>query len=148
MSEKIPDIKEKIEAFFCKYYPIPPMAAKSIEISLGSIALKDLHFEDEMGPVRPNTFFIYIGRSGLACKTPIINRLRDIIMDWDKNMIAPVKFTTQGFTEYATGRKKKKDEEGEPLPSHDAGIIIRDEFSRIFKERTANAMNDTLKLPF
>ncbi|MGA2681904.1 MAG: hypothetical protein ABSF44_08910 [Candidatus Bathyarchaeia archaeon] len=145
MSEPNKGIKGEVQNFFCKHYPIPPMAAKSVEISLGSIALKNLHFEDEMGELYANLDIIYIGKSGLACKTPIIKRMREVINDWDKEMAAPVKFTTQGFTEYATGRQRKKGEEGEPIPPHDAGIIIRDEMSRLFKETTIKTMSDTLE---
>ena len=121
------------------------MAAKAIEIALGSIALKNLHFDDEMGEVHANIYIIYVGKSGLACKTPLIKRMRQEIDEWDKNMAAPVKFTSQGFTEYATGRQRKKGEEGESIPSHDAGIIIRDEFSRLFKDSHNNTTSDVLE---
>lgn len=138
-------IKGEIQNFFTKHYPIPPMAAKAVEIALGSIALKNLHFDDDMGKVHTNIYLIYVGKSGLACKTPIISRMRQIVNEWDKNMAAPVKFTSQGFTEYATGRKRKKGEDGEPIPPHDTGIIIRDEFSRLFKEKNNNSTSDVLE---
>jgi hypothetical protein len=143
MSEEF-DLIGEVEEFFCHRYPIPRLWARSIGISLISVALRNLEeFSDEMGQVKANVFVVYVSPSGIGCKTPPIFRIRSILNLYQPSLLAPSRFTVEGFTEHVTGKKKTDETDGQK--PQEKGIIIRDELSRIFKERRKTAMEDVLE---
>ena len=114
-------------------FPIGKLLARSIPASLVSLALSDIEFHDEWGSVPPNLWYFYIGRSGFAFKTPVIKFIRNVIGKYDKNTVAPPKFTPEGFTEYVCDTPTRKNRKASP--AHPVNYICRDEISKLLKER-------------
>ncbi len=127
----------KGEAILTCRYTIPPLWARGIITVINSLGLRNLMFKDMMGPVRPNVWFAYIASSGAGNKTPPLRLIEDeILMNYNKELIAPSKFTPPGFTEWAQGTDGKEDgkQKRKAIPPHPHGIIIRDEASRLLGE--------------
>jgi hypothetical protein len=112
------------------------MWARALGTVLVSAALGNMEkFElsDNWGDVYANVFFAYIGRSGIAMKTPPIKLLKKILYAYDKEVISPTNFNPESFAEWFEGtngqvggkQKRKK------IPPHPINICIADEASRI-----------------
>lgn len=134
----------KLERFLVERYPIPDLWARAIGIALVSIALHNVkHFETRYGKLKPNVFIVYIARSGMGFKSTVLNRVIEIVLEWNPDLLGPSRFTTEGLYDYINGRK---DENGKPISlPHDSFIIIRDELSNIFKDSRRDYMNRLLE---
>ncbi len=125
----------KWEHFFRDRFPIGPMWARALPSSLVSIALSNVVLTDKMGDVKPSLWFMYVGRSGLGYKTPPLKIIRKLIQAFNPELVAPSKFTPEGFTEYV----KKGD-----TVLHFANFIIRDETSKLLGEALKFSHMNTL----
>jgi hypothetical protein len=103
-----------------------------------SLGIRTLVLEDKMGEVHPNVWYAYIAPSGTGEKTPPLVRIRKLIANYWKPLIAPAKFTPQFFTEWVMGSEGKSTSDGKvtrkPIPSHPHSIILRDEGSGLLGE--------------
>lgn len=118
---------------------IGPYWARGASTALVSSALYNAYTYDEMGPVRPNLFFVYIARSGFGIKSPAIDMIRDITIKFQKSLIVG-KFTTAGFTQRVIGRTiTEPNGTIREVPPNPNAFILRDEISKLTKE--ANITN-------
>jgi hypothetical protein len=117
----------RVERFLLDRFPIGKMTARAFGIIFVSIALSNVKLHDKLGMVKANMWFVKIGRSGFAYKSPTIRFLRRFTLTYNQKFWAPGKFTTEGLTEYITGApKRKRRNEIEP---HRTLLIARDEVS-------------------
>jgi hypothetical protein len=126
----------KVEEFYLERFNFHPMWARGLATILVSTALGNMHkFEisDDWGDVYANVYFIYIGRSGIAIKTPPIKMLKKILYAYNKDVICPTKFNSASFAEWVEGTSGKVGgkQKRKKIPPHSINICIADEASRI-----------------
>ena len=126
----------KLDALLLDRFPITPSFARAGSASLVSSALYNAVLLDTMGPVKPNVWFIHLARSG-EYKTPVINVIRRLALEFNPNVVAPPKFTPEGFTEYITGSERR----GRVVQPHPVNFIIRDEVSQLVGELNTQRLN-------
>ena len=112
------------------------MWARSLGTILVSTALGNMgKFEltDEWGDVYANVFFIYIGRSGIAIKTPPVKMLKKILHAYNKEVICPTNFNSASFAEWVEGTSGKVGgkQKRKQVSPHPINICVADEASRI-----------------
>jgi len=129
----------KGEAILLDRYPIPRLCAKGLMTTVNSLGISNLSLLDIMEPVRPNVWIGYIAPSGTGVKTPPLVRIRSLVRNYCRGLLAPPKFTPEGFTEWVIGAEGKLASDSKtvvrkPVPPHPHCIIIRDEGSRLLGE--------------
>lgn len=127
----------KIESFLLSRFPIGKMWARACATAIVSSSLGKVKLEDKWGDVRPNIFIINIAKSGLGWKSPLIRFVRRVIVEFNPTVLAPPKFTPEGFTEWVIGTKKKskkEDDDREVVHRHLVNSIVRDEADKILGE--------------
>jgi len=127
------------EEFFLGRFNFHSMWARSLGTILVSTALGNMYkFElsDEWGDVYANLFFIYIGRSGIAIKTPPIKMLKKILYAYNKEVICPTNFNSASFAEWVEGTSGKvgDKQKRKKISPHPINICVADEASRIISD--------------
>lgn len=118
---------------FWKKYPVKLLWRRAQATVFTSLAIPKVELNDQLGPVKANVFAWNLTDSG-GYKSPILKALRRLMVQYDKKLILPSKFTVEGLTEQCTGRNSKRDlEDIEATP---IGVILRDEVSRILIEKS------------
>lgn len=112
------------------------MWARSLGTILASTALGNMgkfEISDEWGEVFANLFFIYIGRSGIAIKTPPIKMVKKILHAYNKEVICPTRFNSESFAEWVEGTSGKvgSKQNRKKIKPHSINICVADEASRI-----------------
>lgn len=110
--------------------------AEAIALTVEAAVLGKVKALTEIGPLSLNVFNLMIGPSGLAYKStpllyyvyPVLAQVTELI---DKPIIMPGRFSIEGMIEYLSKRHTKGKKKGEPM--HDEGVIVRDEFTSLFK---------------
>jgi hypothetical protein len=129
----IQDLKKTI----LKDIPTNPDWAESIAVTTLNAVVADRIFAvDKIGPLHPNLFFLAIGPSGLAAKTipikyyqfPILMKFKELT---GKDVVLPNRFSIEGLISH--------------LKSNSSGVIVRDEFSSLFKEKNKSYLGDVLE---
>jgi len=124
------------ENFFLTNFNFHSMWARSLGTILASTALGNMNkfdLNDKWGDVYANLVFIYIGRSGIAIKTPPIKMLKKILYAYNKEVMCPTKFNSESFAEWVEGTSEKvgeKQKRKKILP-HPINICVADEASRL-----------------
>jgi hypothetical protein len=139
----------RTEIFMEKRFKFHPMWAKALGTILTTASLGNVDrytFNDQFGACYANPFFIYIGRSGLAIKTPPIKMIKRMLYDYNKQLLCPTSFNPDSFAEWVegtdgeTGGKKKR----KVVPPHPINVCIADEASRILGEIKAHSYQENL----
>lgn len=117
----------KMEQFIQRRWNVGPMWARAIPSSLVSVAGHNVILYDEEGGVTTCIFVLWVSPSGTS-KTPTLIPVRKILREFNPDLLAPAKFTPEGFTEWVTGGKEES-------IAHPNNIVIRDEFSVLLKEK-------------
>jgi len=97
----------------------------------------DVEIHTQIGKLNTNLFFLCIGPSGLAQKTnPLKYYALPTLIGYgqclDLKPIMPSRFSVEGMIEYLSTKQSR-------------GIIIRDEFSSVFKEKGKSYIADILE---
>ncbi|MEM4657679.1 MAG: hypothetical protein QXX77_04575 [Candidatus Methanosuratincola sp.] len=114
-------------------FPIGDWWARALSTVLVSSTLYNLKLYDLMGTVYPNVFITYIAPSGTGCKTPPLKFVKEFFIWYDKEILAPSRFTIEGFGERVKGTDG--DSNRKPVKPHPYGVILRDEFSDWFNKK-------------
>ena len=130
---------EDYKNFIMKYVKATnPDWAESVAVNILNAAIgNNVHIWTKYGEMYSNLFFLNIGASGLAHKTvPIKNFAIPTLIRYgeltDTKPILPSRFSVEGMLEY--------------LPNNQSvGLIIRDEFSSIFKDARKQYIADILE---
>ena len=135
----------------------PPMWAKAVGTFIVSTGLHNVTLYDDMGPIKPNLFFVNIGHSGRGNKTPIVNRTKDFFTDYYPKMKVQSRFTNEALTRFISPsnvKNAKKEDELEDKKSemdvaHPNFCFIRDEFSQLLvdEKKTIHGRNRTSPVP-
>ena len=116
--------------------PTSPDWVESIALSIEATVLGKVKVLTKIGPLSLNVWNMMIGPSGLAYKStplmyfvyPTLAGVAELI---GKPIIMPGKFSVEGLIEYLSMRHMRGELKGELM--HDEGIIVRDEFTSLFK---------------
>lgn len=116
--------------------PTSPDWAEAIALTAEATVLSKVKVLTKIGPLSLNVWNLMIGPSGLAYKsTPILYfvypTLAAVTGLINKPIIMPGRFSVEGMIEYLSMKHKKGKRTGDPM--HDEGIIVRDEFTSLFK---------------
>ena len=113
----------KLESFAMSRMPIDIKFARGGAICLVSTALNKAVLMDKLGPVRPNVFIFHVDASG-SYKTPYLNRIKEIVKQFNINYKGPTTLTQQGMTAWIAGTPPVATE------AHPVNFIIKDEASK------------------
>jgi hypothetical protein len=106
------------------------------------------NFRTKKGYVTPHLYIILVAKSGYN-KTPLIKLMKRIIRNWNKKALSVTKFTTQGLSDYISGREAVKDKDGniikEAILPHSSITMVRDECTRTFKDASGHFRTDMLE---
>jgi len=124
--------------FILKHVPTNPDWAESVATNvLATVLDRKVHIMTKIGRLHPNLFFLVIGPSGLAYKTaPIKYYAMPTLIKYgeltDTKPLIPSRFSVEGLIEYLSTMQS-------------SGVIIRDEFSSIFKDTRKQYIADVLE---
>lgn len=126
----------KVEKFFLERFNFHPLWARGLGTTLVSATLGNMdkfELSDEWDDVYANLFFTYIGRSGLAIKTPPIKMLKKILVDFNRDVLCPTNFNPESFAEWVEGTSGKigDKQRRKKISPHPINICVADEASRI-----------------
>lgn len=99
--------------------------AEDVSISLVSVFSHNAYIRTKIGILKPNLWFIFIGPSGIAYKTPPLKYVTIPILylyqdKTGKRVLLPKSFSMEGMVEFLRNES-------------DTGIIVYDEISTLFK---------------
>lgn len=129
---------EDYRDFILEHVPTNKDWAESVAINVFNTVLgKDIEIHTQIGKLNTNLFFLCIGPSGLAQKTnplkyyalPTLTRYGE---ETQLEPILPSRFSVEGMIEYLS-------------TTQSVGIIIRDEFSSVFKDKGKSYIADILE---
>lgn len=139
MSDFIGDLKNDIlkvmpdaSPLWCEYCAIIPL----------STILHNARIIEQEKPMSLNLYILMIAISGMKKSLPMTAFTYPILKETgrliDKDLILPSRWSVPGFIkEVGKQRGEKKNRAGEitqkGIPTHDQGVIMRDEFSSMFK---------------
>ena len=100
---------------------------------------------EEENPLKTNLYLLMIGISGIGKTKPMFNFTRKIVFSASgligKDLLYPNRQSVEGFVQYLS----EKDKDGKYY-IHDKGIILRDEFSGLFRQAVrADWQSDALE---
>lgn len=126
----------KPQKFFQKRFKYSELRARSLGTTLITPALGDLNkfrIYNELGEVHANPWFMNIGKSGLAFKTPAVKMVRRILRNYNKEVICPTSFNPETFVEYIQGTDGKGDgkQKRKEIPPHPVNVCVIDEASKL-----------------
>jgi hypothetical protein len=114
----IPDISEDW-AEFCAIAPL-------------STILHEARVIEKTAPLKLNLFMITIGPPGIGKSIPMLDWTKSIIQRTgdliNRDLLLPPRSSVEGFIKYVCGENCE-----EPNPPRNTGILIRDEFSGMFR---------------
>jgi hypothetical protein len=121
-----------------------PEWIESIGIGILSSVCGNFVFPNTSGPVKLNVWTLAVGPSGTAKKTmplnyyaiPLVRRISNMT---ERGYLFPKGFSTEGMVE----RLSIRSETGQYI--NNQGILIRDEFSQVFKDMKKDYLADTLE---
>lgn len=121
-----------------------PEWAESIALGVLATMCGKFRIYDSIGPLKLNIWTMTIGPSGLAKKSTPLNyyafqMMRGLEEITGRSMLMPKSFTVEGITEYLS----VQDEDGNYI--NNQGILIRDEFSQVFKGIKKDYQGDLLE---
>ena len=142
----------RTERFMIERYQFHPLWARSLGTILVTAPLGNLArftFSDRFGDCYANPFFIYIGRSGLAIKTPPLRMIKAIIRGYNQTVMCPTSFNPDSFPEYVAGVEEKTNKDGKvkrkAVVPHPINLCIADEASKLLGEMKAHTYQENLK---
>jgi len=132
------DFIEEYKTYILDRIPTQPEWAEAIAITVLSTAVgPDRKLPDRIGKLELNTWFLMIGPSGIAYKsaplkyivTPTLIKMTEFI---DYPIILPHRWSIEGLIEYMA-------------KGFNVGIIVRDEFTGLFKETHKQYLLDAME---
>ena len=134
----------KITEYLNKRLPIGEKTAKAVGTFVTSWGISKVKLQDQYGSINPAPWFVYIGPSGIGCKTPTIRFIQKALRGFKPFYEAPSKFTNEAFTEHVTGvtPASAKRTKRAVLSKHPINMIVRDELTKLLKERSRSQFED------
>jgi hypothetical protein len=132
--EEEKDFIEDYTKFILRYIDTNPDWAEASAIQVLNAVVSDRIFcHTKIGKLNTNLFYLAIGPSGLAMKSASLKYFVFPILTSEKmtHRILPNRFSVEGFISY--------------LKDHPCGLIIRDEFSSMFKDTSKSYLGDVLE---
>lgn len=128
------DFIEDYTKFILKYIDTNPDWAEAAAIQvLNAVVSNRIFCHTKIGKLNTNLFYLAIGPSGLAMKSASLKYFVFPLLATEKMIkrILPNRFSVEGFISY--------------LKDSPCGLIIRDEFSSMFKDTSKSYLGDVLE---
>lgn len=122
----------KWQSFLTRRYGTGPMLGKAVGSVLVSTALDQVVIKDKHGDMKPNIYVLNIARTGLGSKTPVVNRMRPVIKEFNSMALGPSKITPESLPRFLKGKMIGDDEQSESkIEPRTHFTILNDEVSRL-----------------
>ncbi len=139
----------RLEKLLQKRIGTGPMWPRLAASTLVSVALHNVILYDKTGPVTPSLWGLYIGPSGLANKTPLLRRIKEIATEFNPEYLGPTRFSIEGFIQHISGSykltKEEEEEEQERVKPKTTNFLVRDEMSRLLGESKGYQYMNTIQ---